>query len=94
VRIKKELWLGKDSLTNKPLSGGFSRARLAVLQSKTSLRLSNPHASQAVGLLLNISNMIGWGRIRTFEGRSPLVLQTSAFDRSATQPKKRIGENM
>src|SRR5579883_1854375 len=29
----------------------------------------------------------GWGRIRTCVGQGPTVLQTVAFDRSATQPK-------
>ena len=37
-------------------------------------------------LLPIFAKSYGWGRIRTFVGRSPLVLQTSAFDRSATQP--------
>ena len=31
-------------------------------------------------------NKYGWGRIRTFVGRSPTVLQTVTFDRSVTQP--------
>ena len=37
-------------------------------------------------MLTSRSESGGWGRIRTCVGRSPTVLQTVAFDRSATQP--------
>ena len=44
-------------------------------------------AGLSAGFRRVLQVIVGGGdRIRTYVGRSPLVLQTSAFDRSATPP--------
>ena len=43
-----------------------------------------PYASTSSATRANKKN--GWDRVRTYVGQSPTVLQTVAFDHSATQP--------
>ena len=80
------------------------RAGLALIQTKTSLRLSNPNETPSSWCFFPTIKKPrryalerfpaglngGRNRIRTYVGRSPTVLQTVAFDHSATLPNKSI----
>ena len=93
-----------DSVTSRLTDVRRLRPRLAMLafrckiaaQTRIRLRLSHPNATPSSWCGFPTKNkprlrggiFFGRDRIRTYVGRSPTVLQTVAFDHSATLPIK------